>query len=202
MPRATSFSLKNEITTADMARAVFSEFGPPYIVKPVFEGAGSGIKLVFTLLELPDAIGDVLDSFGSARVEEYVRGHDVSVGVIEDYRDQELYALPPVHMIAPRGSHYIDLDAHEGARITHVVPSNFSHAEKQALMQAARTAHRALGLSHFSRADFRQTSRVPYLLEINAIPGLYPGSSFTAALESVGSTVREFAEHAIDLARH
>jgi len=201
MPNAVSFALDGTSTTGAMAKYVFQRFGPPYVVKPVNEGASFGIRIAMTLVELPDVLGDVLDAFGSALVEEYIRGHDVSVGVIQDFRGEELYALPPAHMIAPQGSRYIDSDAHHEARITHVVPSNFSYTEKQALMDMARAAHRALGLSHFSRADIVLTPRAPYLLEVNAIPGLYPGASFPPMLESVGSSVREFLEHAISLAK-
>ena len=69
------------------------------------------------------------------------------------------------------------------------------------LKDVARAAHRALGMSHFSRADLILTPRALYLLEMNAVPGLYPGASFQPMLESVGSSVREFLEHAIHLAR-
>ena len=200
MPRAVSFSLNNDLNTGEMARLVFSEFSPPYIVKPPSDGASAGIRVASTLLELPDAIGDVLDAFGAALVEEYVRGHDATVGVVENFRNEQLYALPPVHVVAPAGSRHILPAHHEEALLVHVVPSNFSQSEKKALVEAARAAHRALGLAHFSRADFILTPRGVYLLEVNAIPGLYQGAAFPPALESVGSSVREFLEHAIKLA--
>jgi D-alanine-D-alanine ligase len=83
----------------------------------------------------------------------------------------------------------------------HKVPSDFTFDQKRALAGTARIAHQALGLRHFSRADLILTPRGPYLLEVNAIPGLYPGASFPPMLESIGSSVREFLEHAISLAK-
>lgn len=201
MPRAASFTLRNSITTGEMARLVFEQFGPPYVVKPASEGAGHGIRIAATLIELPDAIGDVLDAFGAALVEEFIRGHDVSAAVLEGFRGEDLYALPPAHIIVPAEARFVGPAAHREGQIAHAVPSNFSHEEKRVIAEMARTAHRALGLSHFSRADLRLTPRGPYLLEVNAIPGLYPGASLPPMLESVGSSVREFAEHAIQLAR-
>lgn len=201
VPRGAAFTLGDGMTTGEMARSVFSQFGPPYIVKPGSEGASMGVQLAMNLLELPDVLGSVLDSFGSALVEEFVRGHDVSVGVIEGYRGQDLYALPPVHMIAPPSARFIDFDAHHTATISHRVPSAFSDSEKRALMDAARAAHRALGLSHFSRADLILTPRTVYVLETNSVPGLYPGASFPAALESVGSSIADFLRHSLSLAR-
>ena len=201
MPRAASFSIPSDLTTADMARAVFSNFGPPYIVKPASEGAGRGVVLADSLLRLADAIGDVLDAYGAALVEEYVRGKEASVGVIESFRGQALYALPPAEVILPDGFPLMHPRLHEEGLLQHIVPSRFSHGEKGALAEVARAAHRALEMSHFSRADIIMSSRGPYLLEVNAIPGLYKGASFPQMLESIGSSVREFLEHAISLAK-
>lgn len=200
MPRAVSFTLGNALTTADMSQLVFSQFGPPYVVKPAQEGASIGIQLANTLLELPDVLGDVLDAYGAALVEEYIRGEEVSVGLIQDFRGEELYALPPAHVGMPMGARHLEFSHHQEGNLRHAVPSNFSHEEKEAIAELARAAHRALGLSHFSRADIILSPRTAYLLEVNAIPGLYPGASFQPMLESVGSSLREFLEHAIKLA--
>ncbi len=210
MPRAISFTLQNDLNTADMAQAVFSQFGPPYVVKPPAEGASAGILFAATLLDLPHAIGDVLDAYGAALVEQYIRGEHASVGVIEHFRGEDLYALPPAHVAIPDGARFLESSHHEEGSLRHTVPSNFTHAEKKAIAEMARAAHRALGLSHFSRADIILTPSSAkasegrpraYLLEVNAIPGLYAGASFPPMLESVGSSVREFLEHAITLAR-
>ena len=201
MPHGVVFTSENSLNAQQMAEAIFSEFGPPYLVKPPFEGAGSGIVFVATIIELPDAIGNVLDTYGAALIEEYLRGDEVTVGIIEGFREEEFYTLPPAHVQVPKGHKYLTYDHHEQGLIRHTVPSNFSPAEKQAIADMARAAHRALSLSHFSRADMILTRRGPHLLEINAIPGLYPGSAFPVMLESVGSSTREFLEHAIALAK-
>lgn len=201
MPRAASFNLENQLTTGEMAQAVFSQFGPPYIVKPQGEGASYGIRYALHLLELPDAIGDVLDEYGAVLIEEYIRGDEASVGIVEDFRGQELYVLPPVHVKLPGGAHFLEASHHEDALAQHTCPSNFTRAEKRAIEDLARAAHRALGLSHFSRADIMNTRRGPYLLEVNALPGLYPGASMPVMLEAVGSSTGEFIEHAIALAQ-
>lgn len=202
MPRGLSFTLPNAMTTADMARQVFAQFPPPYVVKPSSEGAAQGIIVAMTLVELPNALGDVLDESGAALVEEYARGEEASVGVIENFRDQELYVLPPAHVLLPQEFSFMHPRVHEEATLKHIVPSNFSHEEKRALAELARAAHRALGISHFSRADIILTPKGPVLLEVNTMPGLYAGGSFIPMLESVGSSVRDFLEHSIHLARN
>lgn len=208
MPRALSFTLATNQNTTQMARSVFQQFGPPYMVKPPSDGASHGIRLADSIIELPDAIADALDTYGAVLVEEFIRGQDVSVGVIEGFRREELYALPPAHVSVPdtgltgmQNSRFIHSSLHHDGSLIYNIPSDFSFDEKQNLMDTARKAHIALGLSHFSRADLMLTPRGVYLLEVNSIPGLYSGASFPLMLESVGSSVREFLEHAIALAK-
>lgn len=199
MPRAMTFTIDNGLNTADMATTVFSQFGPPYVVKPPAEGAGRGILIAANLHALPDAIGDVIDAYGTALIEEYVRGEEVSVGLIEDFRGEDLYALPPAHV--HRDTTHVPYEHHDAGTLRHTVPSRFPYEHKLSLADVARVAHRALGLSHFSRADLILAPHGVYLLEINAVPGLYPSATFPAMLESVGSSVFEFLEHSIQLAR-
>src|SRR3989344_3302501 len=199
MPRGAAFTLEHAIDSGEMARLVFSRFGPPYIVKPPSEGAGNGIRIANTLLELPDAIADTLDAYGTALIEEFIRGEEASVGIIENFRDEEFYALPPAHEV--HEGNYITPEHHEAGNLTHFSPSSFSYMQKQTLADLARVAHKILDLSHFSRSDLIVAPHGVYLLEINTIPGLYPGATFPTLLEAVGSSVPEFLEHAIKLAR-
>lgn len=200
MPRGIAFSLDNHLSTADMAHAVFSQFAPPYVVKPPTEGGGVGVIIADSIVELPDALGDILDAYGAALVEEFVRGREATVNLLEGFRDEELYAFPPARVHLPEGVRL--LDASNRASVRYSAPSDFSHEEKQSIMDIARAAHKALDLSHFSRADIMITARgVPYLLEVNATPKLHEGAALPQMLESVGSSVREFLEHSIALAR-
>lgn len=199
MPRAIAFSIDNDLTTADMADTVFAQFGPPYVVKPPQGGASVGLLIAQTVIDLPNSIGDVIDRYGAALVEEYIRGEEASVGLVEHFRGEDLYALPPAHV--HKDSWYVPHEHHVEGLLRHSVPSRFSYAQKLSLADIARVAHRALSLSHFSRSDIIVTPHGLYLLEINSTPGLYPSATFPAMLESVGSSVLEFLEHAIHLAR-
>jgi len=201
MPRAVWFSLKNKMTTADMARIAFARFPPPYVVKPPLEGASYGILYVPHLLDLPEVIGDMLDRYGSVLVEEYINGREATVGIIEKFRRENLYALPPTRIIVPERARWIESSHHENAALHHFVPSDFSDQQKKILINMARQAHSVLGLRHFSRADFIVAPRQIYLLEVNALPGLYSGAAFPEMLDSVGVSTGQFLEHAISLTR-
>ena len=200
IPQGVGFTISDG-DTASMARHVFSKFGPPYMVKPAQDGASAGLRLAYTVIDLPKALADVLDVYGSALVEEFIIGKEATVGVIEHFRDQELYALPPAHVVYPEDIEHVHFDHYQNGSLRYLAPSDFSFSEKDALVEAAKTAHRALGLSHFSRADLIMTNRGPYLLEVNSLPGLYDGAALPVMLDSVGSSVPEFIKHSLALSR-
>lgn len=200
MPRGVAFSLHNRMHTGEMAEAVFAHFGPPYIVKPPAEGSSHGIRYVPTISGLPQSIGDILDEFGAALVEEYLLGEHVTVGLIENFRNEPVYALTPAHIELPRTARYYN-PRDEAERARFLVPTRFSHEVKSRLADIAARAHRVLELAHFSDADFVITRRGPYLLEVNASPVLHEEAPFPKMLEAVGSSIREFLEHVIMLAR-
>lgn len=201
IPRGIAFNVNDARNTNEMARAAFSQFPPPYIVKPVSEGSSYGICMAPTIIELPDVIGDVLDTYGAALVEEFIMGEEVSALVVEGYRGEELYVFPPVHTVLPEGETWLTPHAQENALAKHLAPSNFTHEDKHAIAELARAVHRALELTHFSVVGIVLTSRGPFAIEVDAVPPLHQNSPVLPALESVGSSVREFLEHAIHLVR-
>ena len=201
MPRAVSFSVTNELNTGDMSRIVFAQFSPPYIVKPGTEGGSLGVMFVPTILELPDALGDTLDTYGTGIVEEYIMGEEAVVGVLQDFRHDPFYALPPAHVIVPSGRRYLEHGVRLGGEAKYVAPSAFSHEEKRLLEDAARHAHSALKLSHYSSVDFILTKRGPILLEVDALPHLHDSASFHHMLDAVGISLRDFLQHVIELAK-
>jgi len=120
-------------------------------------GASYGIRRAPSLVALPDAIADVLDAYGVALVEQFIQGEHVSVGIIEDFRNESLYALPHSLQRMPFGQSAIESHHHHDASLSIVCPSHFTHEEKREITEIARKAHQALGMRHFSRADLVKT---------------------------------------------
>ncbi len=200
VPLGVTFGIRDG-TTGEMARHAFTLFSPPYVVKPPMEGSSMGILIAETIVDLPDAIGDVLDAYGKALVEEYVMGEEAVVGVLEHFRNEPLYALPPAHIQLPDSARFLHRDVLREDAHRLVVPSNFTHDQKKQIADLAKAAHRALGLSHYSNIDIKLTRRGPVVLEANTSPHLHEKSPFHHMLHSVGSSIRDFAEHTIALAQ-
>lgn len=200
VPVNAHFTTEDSRSVSDMARDMFMRVAPPYIVKPAYSGSSVGVLYVPTVRELPAAIAATLETYGSALVEEYVRGREASVGIIHQFRDQEIYALPPVEIVHNDTVYHYDAK-YGDARAKLYAPSTFTHPIKAALEAAAKKAHQVLGLAHYSRSDFKvhPTGKI-YYLESNALPTIATGTVMPKALEAVGATVPQFTEHVLSLA--
>ncbi len=197
VPRGLFFALPNDCNAAAMADQVFATFAPPYIIKPAFGGSSVGLTLAKTFMELAHAIADALEAHESVLVEEFIVGQEATVGVVEDFRGQDLYALPPVEIILANDSLF-DYDAKYSGATRELCPSTFSHDLKTRLEDAARTAHESLGLAHYSRSDFRigRNGKV-YFLEANALPGMTAESLIPKALNAIGTSLPQFVDHLV-----
>lgn len=157
------------------AQGVFRRVAPPWFVKPLSGGSSIGAMPAKNVQELVTALEQAYQHDDQVLVEEYVSGRPVSCGVMEGFRDQPLYVLLPY-------------------------PGVLTKDESRALQEAARAAHQALGLRHYSLSDFVVSKRGVYLLETNALPELTPEAHFARSVEEVGTAYPQLLDHLISLA--
>lgn len=189
---------------ADLAtegERLFNTMTQPVVVKP----ASCGSSVCVSIVRDPHAISDALESALSvspqALVEEHISGSEATCGVLEDFRDEGIYALPPTEIIPPKGHRFFNYEAKYGGESEELCPGRFSHEIKQEIETLARLVHEALGLRHYSRSDFIvHPRRGIYFLEVNTLPGLTEHSLFPKAAEAVGCTFPELIEHLVTLA--
>ena len=182
------------------ALAVFGKFGPRYIVKPLRGGGSLGVLVADSLHELTNILELVFDYVDSIIIEQFVQGQEATCGVVENFREQSRYTLPPVQIQLPAGSKFFDYDAKCDPTLDHMCPANLSSDEKERLQDAARAVHDALGLRHYSRSDFIVTPKGLYFLEANTLPELSPHSLLPRSLDAVGVQLPEFLQHVVTLA--
>lgn len=159
-----------------LARRLWRSFPQPSIIKPSAAGSRMGVTVVEHYHALLEAFREAAARSPKVLIEEYIPGREVSVGVIDNFRNEDTYALIPT-------------------------PNTFSHQEKDALAALAKQMHRGLGLMHYSDSDFVVSKRGIYYLETNSHPKLHGGSKLVSALQLVGASVSHFLDHVISLAR-
>ncbi|OHA33824.1 MAG: hypothetical protein A2928_03580 [Candidatus Taylorbacteria bacterium RIFCSPLOWO2_01_FULL_45_15b] len=178
---------------------IFRTLTMPYIVKPTASGSSLGVRLAQSFYELEEAVAEALKDAVSVMIEEFVRGKEASCGVIDNFRDQETYALLPSEIV-PTESKIFDYDAKYTGKSQEICPGNFTPTESQEIQTLAARIHTVLGLSHYSRSDFIVTKRGIYFLEANTLPGLTDESILPKSLAAVGCTLSDFLDHVLTLA--
>lgn len=183
-----------------LAKTIASEFGPQYIIKPVASGSSLGTMFVRDDALLGQALKDALKQSGQVMVEEYIRGREATCGVLEDYRNEKLYALPVVEIIPPKEAEFFSADVKYNGATEEICPGRFTYHEKSQMSDIARLVHELLDLSQYSRSDFIIRDGRPYFLEVNTLPGLTSESLFPKAMVAVGANLEQLIVHLIETA--
>jgi D-alanine-D-alanine ligase len=193
-PHTVFDTLKN--TTEDLLE-IFRTFPNPSVVKPMMSGSSLGVSVARTYPELVEAVENATQYSPKVLIEARISGKEATCGVIENFRVDELYSLPPVEIIPPKEKFFFDYDSKYGTNTEERCPGRFSAKEIQDIKEVARRAHRAVGASQYSRTDCIVTSRGVFVLEINTLPGLTQTSLIPKALEAVGIPMTHFIHHVI-----
>ncbi len=139
----------------------------PLVVKPRNEGSSAGVSLVRTHEEWSRTMIAISEHRSMILAEEYIDGREFSCGILFET------ALPVIE-IMPQGRDIYDYEAkYVTGSSRHDVPAAIDGELSHRLQMLALSTHRLLGLRDYSRTDFMVTrTGRPYILEINALPGL------------------------------
>lgn len=184
----------------DIAKHVFKTFPQPWVIKPVSSGSTVGVSIARSFEELVGGIAEAFRHSEKVFIEDYVRGVEATVGVINNFRGEEVYVLPPIEIIPAAGHDFFDYEAKYSGASQERCPGNFTQEEKHELERLARLVHTELGLRHYSRSDFIVNPKGIYFLEVNTLPGLTEQSLVPKAVEAIGSSFSEFLDHLVTLA--
>lgn len=186
---------------ANIAIDIFRNFPMPVVVKPINLGSSVGVSIARDFKSLVETLTSLFIRFDQLMIEEYIGGREATVGVIDQFRNEKIYALLPIEIVVPKNKNFFDYEAKYSGETTEICPGNFNNEESKLLQNMAVIAHDALGLRHYSRTDFiLHPKRGIYALETNSLPGLATESLLPKSLPPIGSNYREFLNHVINLA--
>lgn len=162
----------------------------PLIVKPNCEGSAKGINktnVVNSKEELFKKAKEIIKLYRQeALVEEFIEGKELTVGILENGKTAILPILE-IDFSACRNSgeffYSWRMKEYQGNTEMGLVPTFHCPARldkktEAAVKEVALRTHRAVGCLDISRTDIRlDRNNVPYVLEINPLPGLDPKES-------------------------
>ncbi len=164
---------------ADAAR-VAAELGFPLVLKPASEGSSVGMTRVSAPGELAAACELALGFGGVALAEPWITGSEITVAILQGE------ALPSIRIETPRV--FYDYEAKYAADSTrYFCPGTHDEEAEQRWAELALAAFQALGCSGWGRVDFMVDAQgVPWVLEVNTVPGMTSHSLVPMAAKEAG----------------
>lgn len=174
----------------DKKTALRKELTFPLIVKPNCEGSAKGItknSVVYHKSELSREVDRIIQDYKQpVMVEEFIDGKELTVGVLGN---GEFLDLPILEIdfssCKDSGEYFYSWRMKEyqgnkelGFTPEFYCPGRLSDRVSRRVKEAAYKAHRILDCKDISRVDIRLSrDNVPYVLEVNPLPGLDPNES-------------------------
>ncbi len=169
----------------------------PLFAKPNREGTGMGIgekSILHDEGELRAQVAYLLNAYhGSALVEKYVEGNDVTVGMVGNCPDLHIFPISMIDnsLYEETGLHVYgaELKIDLGDAYKYHCPAPLPDELADELRRLAVEAMRVTGTLDFARVDFRldrHNHNKPYILEINSLPGITPISDLTLMAQADG----------------
>mgnify|MGYP001409753814 CR=1 FL=1 len=157
----------------------------PVLVKPKDEGSSRGIyenSLVYNKKELIKKVEEDLKIYNPPiLINEYIEGREFTVGILGN--DENLKVLPILEIDfsnLPKDLNNIysfEVKNYYGDKTTYHVPARLDNRIKRVIEKTSIKAYNILGMEDYARVDIRLKKDIPYVLEINSLPGLMKGHS-------------------------
>ncbi|MBA5791615.1 D-alanine--D-alanine ligase [Flavobacterium sp. xlx-214] len=175
---------------------IIQRVGLPCFVKPNKSGSSFGISMVKEANQLQIAIDKAYAEDDEIIIESYLKGTEVSVGVIKF--KAETIVLPITEIVSE--NEFFDYEAKYEGKSSEITPARISDEEKAKIEDVAKRIYTILKMDGFSRSEFILVGNEPFLLEMNTVPGLTAESILPQQAREAGISLNELFDNAIELA--
>ena len=167
-------------------------FGFPCVVKPCSGGSSVGTSIVETEADYPKALAEAFRYEDAVLVERYVRGRELTVGVLDGE------AMPVIEII-PKSGFYDYKNKYQAGLTEELCPAPITPEQTAEVQALALKVSELLMIDVYSRMDFLMDEKtgVMYCLEANTLPGMTPTSLVPQMGRAMGLPFSEVCERII-----
>ena len=160
----------------------------PCIVKATNGGSSVGVTIANTPEEFDAACDEAFKYDNKAIVEDYIKGREFSVGVIDGK------ALPVIE-IAPKQGFYDYKNKYQAGSTVETCPAELPEEKSSEMQYMAERAYRALRYKSYARMDFMMNEKGEiFCLECNTLPGMTPTSLLPQEAAAIGISFADLCE--------
>ena len=166
----------------------------PCIVKATNGGSSVGVTIANSRDEFDAACDEAFKYDCKAIVEDYIKGREFSVGVIDGK------ALPVIE-IAPKQGFYDYKNKYQAGSTVETCPAELPAEKSEEMQHMAERAFKALRYRSYARMDFMMNdSGEIFCLECNTLPGMTPTSLLPQEAAAIGVSFDELCERILQTA--
>jgi len=151
----------------------------PAVIKPANEGSSIGVEFAYNEKELNRSIGKLLSLYEKIMVEEFIEGDELTVGFMGK-------RSLPIIKIVPKNGFYDYHNKYTKGATEYIIPAPLDKLSAKRIIEVATRAVGSVGISGVSRVDIILKNSIPYVLEINSIPGMTETSLLPNAAKAAG----------------
>lgn len=167
---------------------IIGRVGVPCFVKPCSCGSSYGISKVKAPDKLLAAVTMAFEYDTEIMIEEGLDGKEVTCGV---YRENGVVKPLPLTQIIPKGE-FFDFEAKYEGNSHEITPARIDGESYALIQKIATEVYQKLDLRGIIRVDFMLVGTTPYIIEVNAVPGLSPESLIPQQVEAAKIPLRDF----------
>lgn len=181
-----------------LAKDIEKAFGLPVVIKAASQGSSIGVTIVEKASEIDSAIENAFSLGDEVLVEEFIRGRELTVAVMGNEDDAE--ALPIIEITTTTGRYDYKTKYTVGMS-THIVPAQIPEDLTAKVQKLAVDAFKICKCSGVARVDIMLSEKnIPYVIEINSVPGMTETSLVPDAARANGIDFPELCEKILTLA--
>ena len=171
-------------------QSVLATLTLPVFVKPNNGGSSIGMSKVKQPDELQAALDKAFKEDDQVLVEEFIKGRELTIGVFKS--KGEVIALPITEIIAK--NEFFDFEAKYQGASEEITPARIDEAVAEKIRAEARKAYAVFNCNGIVRIDFiyDYEAGIPYMLEINTVPGQSDASLVPQQVIAMGWTLKQF----------
>jgi D-alanine-D-alanine ligase len=169
---------------------ILKQISLPVFVKPNSGGSSIGMSKVNHADELEAALEKAFREDEQILVEEFISGREFTIGV---YKSKgSIIPLPFTEILSEK--EFFDYEAKYGGKSREVTPAECDPTITEKVRQTASKVYAVFNCRGIVRMDFiyNEEKGVPYLLEINTVPGQSAASIVPQQVRANGWNLKDF----------
>jgi D-alanine--D-alanine ligase len=167
-----------------------ASLGYPLIVKPIAQGSSIGVFKIENVTQVENFLHEAFHYGNTILAEEFIQGRELTVAVLE-----EIGSLPIIEIRPYSGAYDYQSKYTKGAT-EYIVPANLSEEKAAEIMGISSKVAKAFEGRGVIRIDIMLSDKeqIPYVLELNTIPGMTETSLVPKASAAMGINYEDLCE--------